>query len=170
MIKPRVWNRFLPGSDWKEYDAGVRWVSATNADLDGDGAGTARLAEPERSATACPGCRYSAASRVGVPAKSDGERGDVAINWEGIERYLGSAASRTAVVRGGAPASDHYTALSPEPIDVIEAWGLGFRLANAIKYIARAGRKDPAKTIEDLDKAIAYLKRERNAINGTPGW
>lgn len=52
----------------------------------------------------------------------------------------------------------HYAALSPEPIDVIEAWGLGFHLGNVLKYIARAGRKGPA--IEDLEKARWYLDRE----------
>ena len=45
-------------------------------------------------------------------------------------------------------------------IDAIEAWGLGFCLGNAIKYIARAGKKDPAKTLEDLRKARWYLERE----------
>jgi hypothetical protein len=46
-----------------------------------------------------------------------------------------------------------------EAIKVIEAWGLGFHLGNAIKYIARAGRKDPAKAAEDLAKARWYLDR-----------
>lgn len=69
-----------------------------------------------------------------------------------------------------APASAHYARLSPEPIDVIEQWGLGFRLANALKYISRAGRKDPARTIEDLEKCIAYVRREVNWLKGTPGW
>ena len=43
---------------------------------------------------------------------------------------------------------------------VIEAWGLGFNLGNALKYISRAGRKDPEKTEEDLQKAIWYINRE----------
>ena len=47
-----------------------------------------------------------------------------------------------------------------EPIVVIEAWGLGFNLGNALKYISRAGRKDPEKTEEDLQKAIWYINRE----------
>jgi hypothetical protein len=46
-----------------------------------------------------------------------------------------------------------------EPINVIEAWDLGFCLGNAVKYISRAGRKDPAKEIEDLRKAAWYLDR-----------
>jgi hypothetical protein len=46
-----------------------------------------------------------------------------------------------------------------EVIKVIEAWKLGFHLGNAVKYIARAGKKDKAKVIEDLRKAIWYIER-----------
>lgn len=45
-----------------------------------------------------------------------------------------------------------------EAIDVIEAWGLGFNLGNALKYIARAGMKGDA--VEDLEKAAWYVQRE----------
>ena len=44
-----------------------------------------------------------------------------------------------------------------EVIRVIEAWDLGFSLGNAVKYIARAGKKD--NEIEDLKKAKWYLER-----------
>lgn len=47
-----------------------------------------------------------------------------------------------------------------EAIKVIEAWGLGFSLGNTVKYISRAGLKDPAKELEDLQKAAWYLNRE----------
>lgn len=47
-----------------------------------------------------------------------------------------------------------------EVIKVIEAWNLNFHLGNAVKYIARAGKKDPTKYVEDLKKAIWYLERE----------
>lgn len=47
-----------------------------------------------------------------------------------------------------------------EAIKVIEEWGLGFCLGNAVKYISRAGKKDPNKEIEDLQKAAWYLQRE----------
>lgn len=54
----------------------------------------------------------------------------------------------------------HYTeGRKYEPIDVIEDWELGFHLGNALKYISRAGRKDPAKEIEDLKKAGWYIER-----------
>jgi hypothetical protein len=48
-----------------------------------------------------------------------------------------------------------------EVIKVIEAWELGFSLGNAIKYIARAGKKSN-DSLEDLQKAAWYLKREIN--------
>ena len=55
----------------------------------------------------------------------------------------------------------HYqSAAGIEAIDVIEAFGLGFNLGNSIKYILRAGRKETAKTLEDLKKAAWYLQRE----------
>ena len=52
----------------------------------------------------------------------------------------------------------HYQAGGLEAIDVIEAFGLGFSLGNAAKYILRAGRKGDA--VEDLKKARWYLDRE----------
>lgn len=54
----------------------------------------------------------------------------------------------------------HYTSGGIEVIEAIEAWELGFNLGNAVKYIARAGKKDPARTVEDLQKARWYLNRE----------
>ena len=53
----------------------------------------------------------------------------------------------------------HYTYGSLEVIDAIEGLLLPYHLGNAVKYIARAGRKDPAKTEEDLRKAIWYINR-----------
>lgn len=64
----------------------------------------------------------------------------------------------------------HYSALTPEPIEVIEGWNLNYRIGNAIKYLARAGKKDPTKTAEDYRKAISYIQREINALDGTPKW
>ena len=46
-----------------------------------------------------------------------------------------------------------------ETIKVIEAWQLDFCLGNAVKYISRAGKKDPNKEIEDLQKAMWYIQR-----------
>lgn len=53
----------------------------------------------------------------------------------------------------------HYTDGKIEVIDFIEDKKLGFCLGNAIKYIARAGKKDPTKEVEDLKKARWYIDR-----------
>lgn len=58
----------------------------------------------------------------------------------------------------------HYTATRVEPIDVIEAWGLGFHLGNCLKYIARCDLK--GRPIEDLEKARWYLDREISRRRG----
>jgi hypothetical protein len=54
-----------------------------------------------------------------------------------------------------------------EEIKVIEAWGLGFNLGNAVKYISRAGKKDAARLAEDLKKARWYLDREITNLEQT---
>jgi hypothetical protein len=56
---------------------------------------------------------------------------------------------------------DHYGGASNpyEAIKVIENWNLDFHLGNTVKYISRAGKKDPSKEIEDLKKAMFYLDR-----------
>jgi hypothetical protein len=51
----------------------------------------------------------------------------------------------------------HYTDGSIEVIDFIEDKKFGFHLGNAVKYISRAGKKNPEKKIEDLKKAIWYI-------------
>lgn len=61
----------------------------------------------------------------------------------------------------------HYAAgRKYETIDVIEDWELSYRLGNSVKYISRAGRKDPAKIIEDLKKSRWYLDREIAYLEG----
>lgn len=58
---------------------------------------------------------------------------------------------------------NHYTArvkgVDLDCLDVITALGLDFNLGNAMKYLWRAGKKDPTKTKEDLQKAVEYLTR-----------
>lgn len=58
----------------------------------------------------------------------------------------------------------HYQGKGMEPIDVIEAFDLGFCLGNTVKYICRAGKKDPAAHIEDLEKARWHLSREIDTL------
>ena len=54
----------------------------------------------------------------------------------------------------------HYTSGKIETIDFIEDKSLNFHKGNAVKYIVRAGKKDPEKEIEDLKKAAWYINRE----------
>lgn len=51
----------------------------------------------------------------------------------------------------------HYNTGKIQPIEAIEDWKLDFRLANAVKYIARCEHK--GKTKLDLEKAIWYIER-----------
>lgn len=59
----------------------------------------------------------------------------------------------------------HYKDGKIEVIDFIEDKKLGFCLANAVKYISRAGKKLSERTsktdkeIEDLKKSIWYINR-----------
>ena len=57
-----------------------------------------------------------------------------------------------------------------EVIKVAENWGLDkdAYLFNVVKYVARAGKKDPTKELEDLKKAAFYLNRRINILeNGS---
>ena len=49
-----------------------------------------------------------------------------------------------------------------EVVKVCEAWGLDkdAYIFNVVKYVARAGKKDSNKEIEDLKKAMFYLDRK----------
>lgn len=57
---------------------------------------------------------------------------------------------------------NHYNKGKFEVIEVIEDWGLGFNLGNAIKYIGRCEHKENKK--QDLEKALWYIKRELENI------
>lgn len=54
----------------------------------------------------------------------------------------------------------HYTDGSIEVLDFIEDKKLNYHRGNAVKYICRAGKKSKETEIEDLQKAVFYLKRE----------
>ena len=58
----------------------------------------------------------------------------------------------------------YYQSSKFEVIDIIEEFKFGFNLGNVVKYILRAGKKDPTKYIEDLKKAKWYLEREINNL------
>jgi hypothetical protein len=57
---------------------------------------------------------------------------------------------------------NHYGGASNvyEVIKVIEALEMDFHLGNTFKYIARAGKKETDREIQDLKKALWYLQRK----------
>lgn len=80
---------------------------------------------------------------------------------KGFEAWLGSeceAEENQPADNVNQPA--HYTGGKIEIINFIEDKELGFHLGNAVKYISRAGQKNPDKTIEDLRKAVWYINRQ----------
>ena len=56
---------------------------------------------------------------------------------------------------------------SYEVFKVLEAWGLDkdFYLGNVIKYVVRAGKKNPEKHKEDLQKAVVYLQKRIDSLD-----
>ena len=60
----------------------------------------------------------------------------------------------------------HYTDGKIEVIDFINDKGLNFNRGNIIKYVARAGKKDAAKEVEDIEKAIQYANFEIIRLTG----
>lgn len=54
----------------------------------------------------------------------------------------------------------HYNQGKVEVCEFIEDKELGYHLGNVVKYVARAGKKDPSKECEDLMKAKWYLDRK----------
>lgn len=53
---------------------------------------------------------------------------------------------------------EHYTRFPVEVIEITQH--LNFCRGNAVKYLARAGHKDPNKEVEDLKKALWYVQKE----------
>jgi hypothetical protein len=49
-----------------------------------------------------------------------------------------------------------------EVVKVCEAWGLDndAYIFNVVKYVARAGKKDTDKELQDMKKALWYLNRK----------
>jgi hypothetical protein len=60
----------------------------------------------------------------------------------------------------------HYTT-DPSGVECIQITRhRNFNIGNAFKYLWRAGLKDESKTIQDLEKAIFYIKDEINRLEG----
>ena len=53
-----------------------------------------------------------------------------------------------------------------EVADFISDQKLNFDRGNAVKYVCRAGSKDPEKEIQDLEKAIWYINHEIKMLKG----
>ena len=60
---------------------------------------------------------------------------------------------------------NHYTSGSIEVWDFIVDKDLDFLRGNIIKYVSRAGKKDPEHEKQDLEKAMAYLKKALEAVD-----
>jgi hypothetical protein len=60
----------------------------------------------------------------------------------------------------------HYTVGGISVFDFIEAKGLNYGRGNVIKYVTRAGVKDSATKLQDLEKAAWYLAAEIDRLKG----
>lgn len=60
---------------------------------------------------------------------------------------------------------EHYNTGKIEVWDFIIDQDLPYCLGDAVKYIARCGKKDQATKVQDLEKAKAYIDREIQRIN-----
>lgn len=58
----------------------------------------------------------------------------------------------------------HYRKQPFQPIEIIDAYGLGFKRGNALKYLLRAGSKLGEEKNDDLQKAIWYIVCEIHSI------
>lgn len=63
----------------------------------------------------------------------------------------------------------HYCDVGIETLDYILAKNMDFLLGQVCKYISRAGKKDPEKELEDLEKAQFYLARKIELLKMTTG-
>ena len=57
----------------------------------------------------------------------------------------------------------HYTD-GIETIDYIESKNYPYHIGNAVKYLSRAGKKNPDETVTDLKKAVWYINRYINLL------
>lgn len=92
---------------------------------------------------------------------------------DNLEEFRHSIRMQVSLPRGGdEPGATHSDSKVDHPahyggkdnpyeaIRVIRAWRLGFALGNAVKYIARAGKKSGESAVDDLRKAVWYLQNE----------
>ncbi|SFA76117.1 DUF3310 domain-containing protein [Selenomonas ruminantium] len=53
----------------------------------------------------------------------------------------------------------YYQSSVGDIFDIADVYGLDFPLGNAVKYICRAGKKNKAAEVEDLEKAVQCIQR-----------
>lgn len=58
----------------------------------------------------------------------------------------------------------HYKMGGMEVIDIIEAFGLDYHRASALKYLLRAGRKDDE--LQDMRKCAWFVNRSVQRLEG----
>ena len=80
--------------------------------------------------------------------------------WVWSENVLELIENKEEIVNDVVNHPSHYTDGKIEVMDFIEDKQLNFARGNVIKYVARAGKKDKNKELEDLRKAMWYLNRE----------
>ena len=93
-------------------------------------------------------------------------------NWPAWDKYAVELAQAANVAqeetneKPDAINPPHYQGFSngAQVVDITEH--LSFSAGSAIKYLARAGKKDPAKEIEDLEKSLWYTQRELDRLKG----
>jgi hypothetical protein len=81
-----------------------------------------------------------------------------------MEDDSGVTQTKTTVLK-----PDYYKSEAGKEVwDVVAEFNLNYFMGNVFKYIVRASRRvqDPAKEIEDLEKAITYIKKQIDLIRG----
>lgn len=61
---------------------------------------------------------------------------------------------------------DHYTKHDIQPWDIVDEYKLSFYAGSALKYLLR-NKGDLRKKIEDIDKAIHCLEKEKERLDST---
>lgn len=86
--------------------------------------------------------------------------------YRNTKAYIDLATGKSGTMEDNVNHPSHYTWLKElcgiEVLDITRH--LDFDTGNAIKYLLRAGRKDPKKTIEDLEKAVFYINDKINML------
>ena len=118
----------------------------------------------------CPQCGYETSSPLNNPLTDKGNTQCPTCCWQADD------ASNPSVIRYREklknPKNDpvnhpsHYTKGKIEVADFIADQKLNFDRGNAVKYVCRAGSKDPDKEIQDLEKAIWYINHEIKMLKG----